>query len=92
MKKKFFKSTLAVVLFAAAAFGGARTYSTYTATTESAQLLSENVEAQAGYWEWLMSHDYVCQPYKCIFYWQTIPVRVKSGTGDVAWAIMCPTC
>lgn len=44
MKKKFFKSTLAVVLVAAAAFGGARTYGAYSATAES-NLLAENIEA-----------------------------------------------
>ena len=44
MKKKFFKSTLAVVLVAAAAFGGVKTYGTYNATSES-DLLTENVEA-----------------------------------------------
>lgn len=45
MKKKMMKSTLAVALVAAAAFGGAKTYGAYSATAESDQLLAENVEA-----------------------------------------------
>ena len=46
MKKKFFKSTLAVVMVAAAAFGGVKTYYSYIQPKESI-LLSENIEAMS---------------------------------------------
>ena len=45
MKKRIMKSTLAVALVAAAAFGGMKTYGAYAGTSESDYLLSENVEA-----------------------------------------------
>lgn len=45
MKKKMMKSTLVVALIAAAAFGGVKTYGAYAGTSESDQLLSDNVEA-----------------------------------------------
>jgi len=44
MKKRIMKSTLAVALIAAAAFGGMKTYGSYVGTEES-DILSENIEA-----------------------------------------------
>lgn len=55
--KKIFKSTLAVALVAAAAFGGVKTYGAYSATSES-DLLAENVEA-------LSAGDGIVQHFQC---------------------------
>lgn len=64
MKKKMMKSTLAVALIAAAAFGGVKTYGAYSTSTES-NLLAENIEALSDPTEPNEKIKYRHQPEEC---------------------------